>query len=102
MKGKVFTANDIPKRLKARPESITNAWLQRQTARYKIVATDANAKEGDRDIIAEELHARIINQLPEKARRIVPMILRMSVQDRVALLKAFDSTGELLNPFKMV
>lgn len=102
MKGKVFTTPDLPKRLKARPEAMTKAWLKAQTERYAIVARDVTAPPGSQDLILEELDPRIIARLPEKARRLATLMLRMPVLDRVALLQAFDAAGRMKNPFTAV
>lgn len=102
MKGKLFTEADVPKRLKSRPESMRKAWLAAQTARYAIVARDPAASPERRELIAEEVAARTIARLPEKVRRLVPLVLRLSVVDRMALVSAFDPQGALRNPFERV
>ncbi len=101
-KGKTFTDADLPRRARSRPEAMKQAWLKSQTERYKVVAQDPDAPTGKRDIIAEELTARILAKMPEKVRRIVPLMLRLSVGDRLAIVRSFDEQGRLNNPFTIV
>lgn len=102
LKGKIFTADDAPPSVLAGTSDEINAWCNAQTERYRIVATDSEAAEGDQALIAEELAARAIARLPETLRRMVPVILRMPPAQRIALRAAFDDDGNLIIPFTPV
>ncbi len=101
-KGHTFTKENAPARIKARGGPALEEWLNEQTARNAVVAVDPSASTGKSLIIAEELQQRILNKLSEKGRRIGPLLLRMTKTDRVQLLAAFDTDGNLRNPFKKV
>lgn len=99
MKGKTFTERDLARRSRL-SSAQKQALAQAMTDRYKIVAYDRTAPVEKQAIIAEELTARLIALLPPKARRIVPLLLRMSATERLLLLQAFDSQGNLRNVFE--
>lgn len=103
LKGHTFTEGDLPdsaisKAKNIREEDTKNQnWLNKQTARYQIVAYD-----GDEPLIAEELEARAISKLSDTIRSTAGMIVRLSPEDRKTLRDSFDDAGNLILPFKVI
>lgn len=98
LKGKEFTAADLPRNTKLNEEQKT-AWAATQTERYAIVATD---KDSGETIIAEELDQRALNKLSAKARRAAGMMMRFDQDVRAEIIAAFETDGSLKYPFDMV
>jgi len=89
MKGKTFTADDLPRGCRWSDERKAE-WCAEQTKRYEIVGHD-----GDYPMIAEEVEERTLRKLGEAARPLARMLLGLSVQQRLAVLGAFDEQGKL-------
>lgn len=103
LKGREFTLADLPRSAHSKMnEEQMLAWCDRMTARYAVIAIDPDAPEGRREIIAEELMQRVLNRLSPKARRAAGMLMRTSQDVRAELLAAFDSDGDLKNPFNVI
>jgi hypothetical protein len=97
LKGKKFTDEDLHARVRNTwPEDRRRAYLAAQTDRYKVVAT---ADDGE-PLIAEELNQVILNRLSPAARRIAGAMMLASSAVRIEVLRAFETDGNLKNPFK--
>ena len=96
--GKQFTEADIPPRQRAKMGTAEKeAWCAAQTKRFQIVA---RCKETGRGYIAEEMQERILRTLPPNVRVLATMaMVQLTPDERCALIDAFDSFGNLLNPF---
>jgi len=108
LKGRTFTHEDLPRMTQQRLKNQqieaapVQAYLDRQTERYKIVALD-----GDTPIIAEELNERLMRRWAETAEGEIDSavlvqlrnLMTLTQDQRVQLLDAFDREGELINDF---
>lgn len=96
LKGKKFTAADLPHRHRLTEEEV-KTWCDQQTKRYEVVADDP--VKGP--LIREELNQVALNKLSPKARRIAGGLMRLPVEVRQEIIKAFTAEGVLRYPFKM-
>lgn len=108
LKGHVFTHEDLPRltrqRLKNKQQDPApiDAYLERQTERFKIVAMD-----DDVPIIAEELDERLMraaarNDAGEIDGAVLVQLrnlMQLSVEQRCQVLNAIDMDGHLANTF---
>lgn len=101
-KGKVFTANQAPPKLRETRPEFAQRWAEQQTERFRIVAYDRTARPDDQAIIAEEIEARVLRLLSSRTRSLVGTLLNAAPEVRAEVLKAFNSDGSLIIPFEMV
>ena len=90
LKGKTFTRADI--RRKGMSDEKKDIEAAALTERYRIVARD-----GEHQVIAEELQERSLRRLGEEARPAATNLLHLSPAARQAVLRAFDAAGDLVN-----
>ena len=102
-KGKSFVASDAPRSVR-RDATVLAAWIEKQNARYEIIATDPSAPSEKQDLILEELEGRMLATLSPKARRVVGMMMnqKYTLDIRKEILACFDSDGEVVYPFDFV
>lgn len=106
LKGRKFTREDLPRitqqRIKNKQVSETelaqlDAHLDRQTARYAIVAMD-----GSTPIIAEELDERLMRHHAKGDSEVLKSLrnlMTLTPEQRDRVLDAFDNFSSLVNEF---